>query len=404
MSDFDRDSLFSDIDKIMEQQGYSNISASTEPMSTPVEVEASLEPDPQAPTPQDILNKIEAVIHPEDFKEEQAKIEQPSVPEDEMNSTISAEDITIPEPDLSEETLVEPTPIAEKVVEDIEEPVGPAVSTFSSTADIVRKEPEVKIEKDSLGDHSISNETEASPMFTTIEKPMEWSLDGNTEPADMSMDVDNTPAVSYLEGASSDGIPVENVAFGDISVGVETESVEFSVGHPLIRLFRNILIVVALALILSLFITKFVAHHTAVDGSSMSPTLTDGDQLIVEELSYYFHEPERFDIVVFPISTEDDYIKRIIGLPGETVQIMNGQVYINGNLLTEDRYGAETIEDPGTAADTIYLQPDEYFVLGDNRNASVDSRFPEVGLIHKKDIEGRAWLRFYPFGSFGSVK
>ncbi|MBR5360618.1 MAG: signal peptidase I, partial [Lachnospiraceae bacterium] len=102
-------------------------------------------------------------------------------------------------------------------------------------------------------------------------------------------------------------------------------------------------------------------------------------------------------------SKEDYYIKRFIVLPGETVHILNGQVYINGNLLTEDRYGAELIQDPGMAADTIYLQPDEYFVLGDNRNASIDSRFPEVGLIKKKDFEGRAWLRFYPFGSFGSV-
>ncbi|MBO6107802.1 MAG: signal peptidase I [Eubacterium sp.] len=196
---------------------------------------------------------------------------------------------------------------------------------------------------------------------------------------------------------------MENVAFGDVSVGVETESVEFSVGHPLLRLLRNILICVAAALVLSLIVTKFVAHHTSVDGSSMMNTLVDGDQLIVEQVSYYFHDPERFDVIVFPISTQDNYIKRIIGLPGETVQIKDSQIYINGNLLTDDRYGREPIEDPGIATDTIYLKSDEYFVLGDNRNASVDSRFSEVGLIKKKDIKGKAWLRIFPFASFGTI-
>ncbi|MBO4396750.1 MAG: signal peptidase I [Eubacterium sp.] len=235
---------------------------------------------------------------------------------------------------------------------------------------------------------------------------MDWSLQQQSAPAKPTpeeKDEVTPPPVSYLEGAQSDGYSVENVAFGDISVGVETESVEFSVGHPLLRLLRNILICVAAALILSILITKFVAHHTAVDGSSMANTLSDGDQLIVEQLSYYFHDPQRFDIVVFPISSEDNYIKRIIGLPGETVQIIDGQVYINGNLLTDDHYGIEKMDDPGTAAETIYLKEGEYFVLGDNRNASVDSRFPEVGLIKRDDFKGRAWLRFYPFGSFGTV-
>ncbi|MBR6229930.1 MAG: signal peptidase I [Eubacterium sp.] len=244
-------------------------------------------------------------------------------------------------------------------------------------------------------------------MFTTIDEPIEWKLNENNSSKNVNIPepeiIEDLPPVSYLEGASADGYQVENVAFGDISVGVETESVEFSVGHPLLRLLRNILICVAAALILSLLVTKFIAHHTTVDGSSMMPTLSDGDQLIVQQLSYYFHDPERFDVIVFPISTEDNYIKRVIGLPGETVQIIDGQVYINGNLLTDDRYGSERIQDPGNAADTIYLQADEYFVLGDNRNASVDSRFSEVGVIKRKDIKAKAWLRFYPFGSFGTV-
>ena len=396
MSDFDRDSLFSDIDKIMEQQGYTNIVSS----STPVEVEASSEPVPEdqpAIKPHE-LDHIERVINP--VKEPEVNLE----PGDELNPEPVQVNVADTEPanEINLEPADEfPDNKISKYAEEL--PPEEQVVSFSSTPEAVVMsdvKPGVTPEKEI--ESPVGNED--SSKFTTIEKPMEWSLESETPDSAPAQPKENhTSPVSYLEAASSDGVQVENVAFGDISVGVETESVEFAVGHPLIRLFRNILIVIALALVISLFITKFIAHHTSVDGSSMFPTLTDGDQLIVEQFSYYFHDPERFDIVVFPISTEDDYIKRVIGLPGETVQILNGQVYINGNLLTEDRYGAELIQDPGMAADTIYLQPDEYFVLGDNRNASIDSRFPEVGLIKKKDFEGRAWLRFYPFGSFGSV-
>ena len=131
--------------------------------------------------------------------------------------------------------------------------------------------------------------------------------------------------------------------------------------------------------------------------------IKDGDELIVEQVSYYFHDPERYDVIVFPTSTHNSYIKRIIGLPGETVQIMDGKIYINGNMLTES-YGRDPIEDPGLAADPIYLAGDEYFVLGDNRNASVDSRSSEVGLIKKDKIIGKAWLRFYPISTFSLIE
>ncbi len=399
MSEFDKDALFSDIDKILEKQGFSNISSS----SSPIEVEATLEPEPVDPastTPEEILDRIQRVVNPEEYEAKMAQVKASQA----ESEQVEAAQI---DKDQAYQAQIDASPSLDSPTENYhntEEFEGPAVSSFSSTADIVHSEYEANLEKKSSDNIVMQSATDSSDKFTTIDQPMEWSLNSAPVTDDTPSPFDDNPPVSYLEGASSDGVQVENVAFGDVSVGIETESVEFSVGHPLLRLLRNILIVVALALVISLVITKFLAHHTSVDGSSMSPTLTDGDQLIVEQLSYYFHDPDRFDIVVFPISTEDDYIKRIIGLPGETVQILNGQVYINGNLLTDDRYGAEMIEDPGVAADTIYLQPDEYFVLGDNRNASVDSRFPEVGLIHKKDIQGRAWLRFYPFGSFGSVK
>lgn len=173
--------------------------------------------------------------------------------------------------------------------------------------------------------------------------------------------------------------------------------------HPLLKLFLSIAICIFTALLLALIITQYVAHHTSVEGSSMEPSLSDGDQIIVENISYYQHEPERFDVIVFPNGAGVNYIKRIIGLPGETVRIADGYIYINGELLNEN-YGNELIEEPGIASSGITLAEDEYFVLGDNRNASVDSRRTEVGNIHRTDIQGKAWIRFYPFGSAGSIE
>ncbi len=156
--------------------------------------------------------------------------------------------------------------------------------------------------------------------------------------------------------------------------------------------------------LMTLFIINFVGVRTQVIGTSMSPTLADGDNLIVEKITYHFSKPSRFDIIVFPYQdTNKHYIKRIIGLPGETVQIIDGYVYINGELL-EENYGNDVMDNPGIAANPIVLGDDEYFVLGDNRNNSEDSRFGAVGNIRKKDIDGRAWLRIWPFDQFGILE
>lgn len=154
---------------------------------------------------------------------------------------------------------------------------------------------------------------------------------------------------------------------------------------------------------LSWLLVTFVAQRTDVNGSSMYPTLEDGDQLIADKLSYRFRDPERFDIVIFPYQYAENtyFIKRIIGLPGERVRIdEQGTIYINGEVLEED-YGYETIENPGLAAEEIQLGDDEYFVLGDNRNVSEDSRYPDVGNIKRSDLIGRAFVRIYPFAKFG---
>ena len=162
---------------------------------------------------------------------------------------------------------------------------------------------------------------------------------------------------------------------------------------------------IAFVLVLTWVIITFVGQRTRVDGRSMMNTLHDGDNLIVEKLSYRFSDPKRFDIIVFPPTGKKEYyIKRIIGLPGETVQIdENGNIYINGELL-EENYGAETIQNPGRAAKPITLGDDEYFVMGDNRNNSKDSRSEEVGIVKRAQIIGRAWLRIWPLNKFGLLK
>ena len=167
-----------------------------------------------------------------------------------------------------------------------------------------------------------------------------------------------------------------------------------STGRSLIGWLLYLLVIIGLAYL----IVTFVGQRTKVSGPSMQNTLHNGDNLIVDKLSYRFHDPERFDIVVFPVvrdGKEEYYIKRVIGLPGETVQIIDGYVYINGEKLDEN-YGAEVMNDAGRAAEPITLGDDEYFVLGDNRNRSDDSRYENVENLKREKIVGRAWVRIWP--------
>lgn len=160
-------------------------------------------------------------------------------------------------------------------------------------------------------------------------------------------------------------------------------------------------------------IITYVGQRTQVSGSSMEATLSGNDNLIVDKITYRFSDPQRFDIIVFPYKpefayyTESEpvyYIKRIIGMPGETVQIDElGNIYINGEIL-EESYGKEVIMYAGRASEPVVLGEDEYFVMGDNRNNSSDSREPSVGNIKREDIIGRAWLRIWPFEKFGILK
>lgn len=166
------------------------------------------------------------------------------------------------------------------------------------------------------------------------------------------------------------------------------------------------LIYILIVLAATWLVITFVGQRTQVRGSSMEPTLSDNDNLIVDKLSYRFHDPGRFDIIVFPFQYEENtfYIKRIIGMPGETVYIdESGTIFINGEEL-EENYGREVMIAQGQAGEPVTLAEDEYFVLGDNRNNSSDSRDPSVGNIHRDKIIGKAWVRIWPFSKFGVLR
>ena len=165
------------------------------------------------------------------------------------------------------------------------------------------------------------------------------------------------------------------------------------------------LIYVAVVVGITFLIITFVGQRTYVSGSSMENTLSDGDNLIVDKITYRFTDPQRFDIIVFPFQYGEKvyYIKRIIGLPGETIRVQDGEIYVDGEILKES-YGREVMRSSGIAEDPIVLGEDEYFVLGDNRNDSMDSRDPSVGLIKRDHIIGRAWMRVWPLNEIGVLK
>lgn len=174
----------------------------------------------------------------------------------------------------------------------------------------------------------------------------------------------------------------------------------------IVKELLSLIIYIGIVIILCYVIITFVGQRTTVHGDSMEATLQSGDNLWIDKISYEFSDPKRFDIVVFPYQGSDVYyIKRIIGLPGETVLIdTDGNIYIDGEILNED-YGLERITPNmiGIAGTPIVLGKDEYFVLGDNRNNSRDSRWSDVGCVHKDDIIGKAVFRLSPLNKFGFI-
>lgn len=156
---------------------------------------------------------------------------------------------------------------------------------------------------------------------------------------------------------------------------------------------RDIIIVLAIAISIFL-VTRLVIQNYVVEGGSMDPNLADKQWILVYKLA----SPERGDIIVFNAPQYDPsvLIKRVVGLPGETVKIEDGKVYIDDKLLTESY-----ITEPTTHDGSWSVPADHYFVMGDNRNNSSDSRKATIGTIPQSNIIGRAWLRIYPFSVWG---
>ena len=171
------------------------------------------------------------------------------------------------------------------------------------------------------------------------------------------------------------------------------------------REYRKWLIYVLVVIGLTFFITTFIGQRTQVNGESMYPALHNKDNLIVDKISYRFSDPRRYDIIVFPYHYKDRtyYIKRVIGLPGETIQISDGKVLINGEVY-EENGNFPDISNGGLAADSVSLESGEYFVLGDNRNNSEDSRYGDIGNINRKYIVGKLWFTISPREKTGFLK
>lgn len=156
-----------------------------------------------------------------------------------------------------------------------------------------------------------------------------------------------------------------------------------------VRIIKNVFPLI-LCVAITLFVTKNIIGLAIVVGSSMNPTMNSGDILVVNRLHNSF---ERFDIVIVKLP-DQTVVKRVVGLPGDIVQIQDGAVYIN-NAKVDDVVVCST-DDAGIASEPLLLGGDEYFVLGDNRGESLDSRDPSVGAIRKSQIEGRVLFSLLP--------
>lgn len=175
----------------------------------------------------------------------------------------------------------------------------------------------------------------------------------------------------------------------------EQKGIFSRLGGYLVEIIETVVVCVAIFFILYLFVAQF--HK--VSGNSMVPTLKNGDYLITEKVSYRFGSPKKGDIIVLknPRDESQDFIKRIIALPGEVVKIENDIVYVNGQPISE-KYIAASVQTPGgsflTEGSTVKAGPNQYFVFGDNREHSSDSR--EWGGVTKEEIVGRAFFRYWP--------
>lgn len=165
-------------------------------------------------------------------------------------------------------------------------------------------------------------------------------------------------------------------------------------------------------IMVAVFFVEYMCTSMPIVGNSMAPALKNKEHILIDKVSYHVHKPARYDIAVFSVggsyqeseesSGQKRYIKRIIGLPGETILIQDGKIYIDGKPLSYSG-NKEDIVNPGIAGTEIKMGSDEYFLLGDNWNNSEDSRSENIGKVNRKDIIGKAWFVSSPFSSIGFI-
>ncbi|MDY4971883.1 MAG: signal peptidase I [Lachnospiraceae bacterium] len=169
-----------------------------------------------------------------------------------------------------------------------------------------------------------------------------------------------------------------------------------------IRFITRWIVDVIVVVVLAMFLVQYMGMNYKVIGHSMEPAFEVGDTVLVNRIAYKIGKPHRFDVVLFQndSSEEQVYMKRIIGLPGEKIQIQNGNVYVDDQLL--DMGGEdEKINLPGIADNPVILGRDEYFVIGDNYDSSEDSRFSNIGNVTRSRMIGKVWFRYYPMERIG---
>lgn len=183
------------------------------------------------------------------------------------------------------------------------------------------------------------------------------------------------------------------------SIAEAKEKLEDKKVRGALRLVFEIIVTLAFAALVGIAMFQSVTMQE----SSMEPTISVGDRYFMNRVIYRVSSPKRGDVIVFRTNASDDaalHIRRVIGLPGETVQIVEGQILINGETYKEGR-DFPVISNPGMASSPVTLESGEYFVLGDNRNNSEDSRYGSIGKVNKKYITGKLWFKLFPVKSIG---
>ena len=173
-----------------------------------------------------------------------------------------------------------------------------------------------------------------------------------------------------------------------------------------VRGFMRWVFEIVVTLVLAAMIGIMLFQTVTMQESSMEPTIAVGDRFFINRVVYKFSSPKRGDLIVFRTNTSDDaalHIRRVIGLPGETIQISGGRILIDGEAYKEGK-DFPMISNPGLASSSITLESGEYFVLGDNRNNSEDSRYADIGMIKKRYIAGKIWFTCAPFEKLGFTK